>query len=215
MIMKTLRYLNILLTIGLLSPTMSTTATAATNISNTVSLGAGCYWGTEKFIKRDFQKLVPDSIKSARVGFMSPEENHPKNPSYREVCTGTTTHVEVLNVELNNPQRDFEELIKFFFLFHDPTTQDQQGNDAGTQYASVIFVTDDEQRRIATEIIDELQNTLEHTKKSPYSGKRIVTAIYDASTFFDAEEDHQEYLEKNPSGYCNHYMRMKTWPKKK
>jgi len=187
-------------------------SSAVATLSNTVALGAGCYWGTEKFIKKDFQNKFPGSIKSGRVGFMSPEENHPKNPSYRQVCTGTTGHVEVLNVELNDPQKDFKELIKFFFFFHDPTTQDRQGNDTGTQYASAIFVKDNEQRRIVTEVINELQTFLDSDNKSPYAGNKMATAVHDATTFFDAEEEHQEYLAKNPSGYCNHSLRLKEWP---
>jgi len=184
-----------------MTSTTAATTTTASSMSDTVSLGAGCYWGTEKFIKVDFQKKFPDSLRKARVGFMSPEKDHTKNPSYKAVCTGKTGHVEVLNVELNDPQKDFKELIKFFFLFHDPTTKNKQGNDTGTQYASAIFVRDEEQRRIVTEVINELQNSLKHMKKSSYSGKKIATAIHDATTFFDAEEEHQEYLMKNPSGY--------------
>lgn len=189
-------------------------AAATTSMSDTVSLGAGCYWGTEKFIKVDFQKHFPGSLKKARVGFMSPKDNHPKDPSYKEVCTGRTGHVEVLDVELNDPEKHFKELIKFFFLFHDPTTKNKQGNDTGTQYASAIFVRDDEQRRIVTEVIDELQDFLKGNKKPPYIAKKVATAVHNATTFFDAEEEHQNYLKKNPSGYCNHYMRMKKWPKK-
>lgn len=190
----------------------ASTTTTTPSMSDTVSLGAGCYWGTEKFIKSDFQKRFPNSLKTARVGFMSPEEDHPKNPSYNAVCTGRTGHVEVLNIELNDPDTHFRELIKFFFFFHDPTTKDKQGNDAGTQYASAIFVRDEEQKRIVNEVIDELQQSLNHAKKSPFSGTKMVTAVHDATTFFDADEAHQEYLMKNPSGYCNHYMRMQKWP---
>lgn len=187
-------------------------SSVASGISNTVSLGAGCYWGTEKFIKKDFQKLVPGSIAKASVGFMSPDQDHPKNPSYREVCSGSTGHVEVLNVELNDPEKDFRELIKFFFLFHDPTTMNKQGNDAGTQYASAIFVNDDDQKRTVTEVINELQIAIDNIPKNPYAGKKISTAVHDATMFYEAHKEHQEYLSKNPNGYCNHYMRMKNWP---
>jgi peptide-methionine (S)-S-oxide reductase len=109
-------------------------------ISSTLALGAGCYWGTEKFVVTDFQKLFPGSIGEAKVGFMSPDRDAKKNPDYREVCSGTTSHVEVLNIVLNNPTPElFEELMKFFFMFHDPTTKNRQGDDAGTQYASEIY----------------------------------------------------------------------------
>ena len=180
-------------------------------ISSTVTLGAGCYWGTEKFVKIEFQKRFPGSVKSSLVGFMSPEKDHPEDPSYRQVCTGATGHVEVLNVELNDPATHFEDLIKFFFLFHDPTTMDRQGNDTGTQYASAIFVADEAQRAIAEKVISDLQGYIT-TNKSPYAGKQIVTQVHDATKFYKAEEYHQEYLMKNPSGYCNHFFRMKKWP---
>ena len=184
----------------------------STKISSTVSLGAGCYWGTEKYIKTDFQKLFPNSIKQSAVGFMSPDKNHPKNPSYRQVCTGTSGHVELLHVELNDPAAHFEELIKFFFLFHDPTTENRQGNDVGTQYASAIFVQDEEQRKVVNKVIGDLESVLDTGKIKPYHGKKIHTGIHDATEFYPAHEEHQEYLMKNPNGYCNHYMRMKKWP---
>ena len=137
--------------------------------------------------------------------------DHKKNPSYRQVCTGETGHVEVLNVELNEPEKHLEELIKFFFLFHDPTTENRQGNDVGTQYASAIFVNDPEQRKILDKVITKLQSHLDENK-SPYRGNRVVTAVHDATEFYPAHDEHQEYLFKNPSGYCNHYMRMKEFP---
>ena len=171
------------------------------NISPIVALGAGCYWGTEKYVKQEFGKTFPNSIKQATVGFMSPDKNHPKNPSYRQVCSGSTGHVEVLNVELNDPAENFEELIKFFFMFHDPTTKDRQGNDTGTQYASAIFVEDDAQRAIVEKIIQELQDAMDDGKVSSYSGKKVVTDVHDATEFYAAHEEHQEYLMKNPSGY--------------
>jgi peptide-methionine (S)-S-oxide reductase len=191
---------------------MSSCPSTETTISSTLALGAGCYWGTEKYIKREFAKIFPNSIKQASVGFMSPHEKHPRNPSYRQVCSGTTGHVEVLNVELNDPSKHFEELIRFFFLFHDPTTENRQGNDVGSQYASAVFVQDEEQRRIVMKVMGELQDALDSGKLSPYRGKQIVTQIYYATVFYPAHEEHQEYLWKNPNGYCNHYMRMKEWP---
>lgn len=185
---------------------------ASSNISPFVALGAGCYWGTEKYIKKEFGKLFPNSIKGASVGFMSPHENHLEHPSYRQVCSGTTGHVEVLNIELNDPSQHFEDLIKFFFLFHDPTTSNRQGNDVGTQYASAVFVHDDEQRKIVQKVINDLQSAIDSGKISPYHGRKVVTKIHDATVFYPAHEEHQEYLMKNPNGYCNHYMRMKQWP---
>ncbi len=102
-------------------------------MSSNFALGAGCYWGTEKFIKKDFQKQFPNSIRRARVGFMSSHIDHPVNPSYRQVCSGRTGHIEVLDIEIDSSEELFEEIIRFFFMFHDPTTKDRQGNDMGTQ----------------------------------------------------------------------------------
>jgi len=143
---------------------------------------------------------------------MSPDKNHPKNPSYRQVCTGASGHVEVLHVELNDPVAHFEELVKFFFLFHDPTTADRQGNDVGTQYSSAIFVQDEEQRKVVNKVIGDLESILDTGKVKPYHGKKVTTGIHEATEFYPAHQEHQEYLMKNPNGYCNHYMRMKEWP---
>jgi len=142
---------------------------------------------------------------------MSPNDDHLKNPTYRQVCTGTTGHVEVLQVELADPEQHFKELIKFFFMFHDPTTKNRQGNDTGTQYASAIFVTDDEQKRIVQSVISELQSAIDSGRVNPYAGRLVSTDVHKATKFYEAEEYHQDYLDKNPNGYCNHYMRMKQW----
>ena len=197
--------------------TMSTTAssTAAADtcaIESTVALGAGCYWGTEKFVKKDFQQRFPDSIKSAKVGFMSPDPDAVQNPSYRAVCSGSTGHVEVLNVELNDPEKHYEELIKFFFMFHDPTTKDRQGNDVGTQYASAIFTNGDEQARIAEKVKAELQGLVDAKKVTRYANSQVETKLFAANPFYEAHAEHQEYLMKNPGGYCNHFYRFKEWP---
>lgn len=182
-------------------------------ISPLIALGAGCYWGTEKYVKVDFQKLFPGSIKQAKVGFMSPDSNHKVDPDYRDVCTGQTGHVEVLFVELSRPTEHLSELVKFFFMFHDPTTLNRQGNDVGTQYQSCIFVTDEQQKNIVTNIKNELQNALDSGKIQPfpYIGKQIVTEICNYTTFYKAHDEHQEYLMKNPNGYCNHRYRFRQW----
>ena len=185
--------------------------TAMVALSNTLALGAGCYWGTEKYVVVDFQKQFPNSIKDSSVGFMSPDPDAMENPSYRQVCSGTTGHVEVLNVELTDPDKHFEELIKFFFMFHDPTTKNRQGNDAGTQYASVIFCSDQEQSRISPQVKEDLQRALD-AGKVKYESKKVETAIVPARKFFPAHEEHQEYLMKNPLGYCNHRFRFREWP---
>lgn len=149
----------------------------------------------------------------AKVGFMSAVPNNPiPNPDYRQVCSGRTGYVEVLFVELNDPATTFEPLVRFFFQFHDPTTKDRQGNDTGTQYASAIFCSDDEQKKIATKVKGELQQLMDQGKVKQYTGKTVETAILSSNPFIEAHAEHQEYLAKNPRGYCNHAIRFKTWP---
>ncbi len=128
-----------------------------------------------------------------------------------KVCSGTTGHVEVLWVELNDPSTNFEPLIRFFFQFHDPTTKDRQGNDTGSQYGSAIFCEDDAQKTIAQNVKAEVQQLLDAGKIN-YAKKQVETMIVDMNPFYPAHEEHQQYLEKNPSGYCNHYYRFKEWP---
>ena len=171
------------------------------------------YWGTEKFIRKDFQKKFPNSVKSAKVGFMSPDKNAVRNPSYRQVCSGITGYVEVLHVELNKPTPElFEELIRFLFMFHDPTTKNSQGNDTGSQYASHIFTTDNVQAEIAKKVMVELQEFVSNGRVTRYYGNTVETLVSEVNEFYEAHAEHQEYLSKNPNGYCNHFYRFKDWP---
>jgi peptide-methionine (S)-S-oxide reductase len=168
-----------------------------------------------RYIVKDFQKRFPGTIANAKVGFMSPNPNAMKNPSYRQVCSGTTSHVEVLNIELAPEKATpelFEQLMQFFFMFHDPTTLNAQGNDTGTQYASVIFCSDEQQKQIAAKVMAELQQAVTDKKVTSYIKTKIETGIVDYTDFYEAQEDHQEYLMKNPNGYCNHRFRFKEWP---
>lgn len=186
---------------------------ASMSLHNRVSLGAGCYWGTEKFIKKDFSKdVVPGSITWGKVGFMNPDANAKPDPSYREVCSGRTGYVEVYDCKLSDKaanEADFEKLIKHFFSFHDPTTLNAQGNDRGTQYASVIFCYDDKQMEIAKKVKEEIQQLIDTKSITNYQGSKVTTEIVPATTFYEAQQDHQEYLEVNPWGYCNHAYRFK------
>ena len=162
---------------------------------------------------KDFQKKFPGSIQKAKVGFMATDPNNPiTNPNYRQVCSGATGHVEVLYVELVDPATTFEPLIRFFFQFHDPTTLNQQGNDVGTQYASIIFCDDDEQKSIATKVKTELQQHIDTGAINTYVNDKITTEIVSTTPFVEAHEEHQEYLAKNPFGYCNHAIRFLEWP---
>jgi len=145
---------------------------------------------------------------------MGPEGSK-SNPTYREVCTGKTGHVEVYDFEFEGDEKTFEDLCKHFYMWHDPTTMNRQGNDRGTQYASAVFCYDETQKAIAQKVKDEFQELVSAGKVgSYYQEKTVTTAITDATTFWPAEIEHQEYLERNPGGYCNHGYRVKEWPTK-
>lgn len=173
-------------------------------------IGAGCYWGTEKFFIKDFNKLYPNSILDGAVGFMGPTTAK-ANPTYREVCSGQTGHVEVYDCEFTGGDATYEKLVRHFYMFHDPTTLNRQGNDVGTQYASVIFCYDANQEAIAKRVTAELQ-ALVNAGKVKYSGRTVSTDIRTATKFYKAQQDHQAYLQNNPFGYCNHAYRFKAWP---
>lgn len=188
-----------------------------------VGLGAGCYWGTEKFILHKFPKregLPEGRIISGKVGFMGPKkcqqkDGEYKGPSYKEVCSGKTHYVEVYHCEFEGGPAYFEAMIRYFFMFHDPTTKDKQGSDVGTQYASVIYCFNKKQFDIAHKVKQEVQELLNSGKlpKKAYSSVRVQTDIRKAeSPFFPAHAEHQDYLTENPHGYCNHGMKFKDWP---
>lgn len=173
----------------------------------------GCYWGTEKYIKHDFgAKSFPGmpKIQSGRVGFMGPPSAKAQ-PTYKEVCGGDTEQVEVYDLVFDGSASTYEALVKHFFMFHDPTYDNRQVNDVGTQYASTIFAYDKDQKEIALRVKAELQQLVD-AGKVKYFGKTVHTAIEDATVFYPAHEEHQEYLDKNPDGYCNHFYRFKAWP---
>ncbi len=176
--------------------------------------GAGCYWGTEKFFRHDFSKKHIDIgiIHEGQVGFMGPSDA-PKDPNYRDVCTGATGHVEVYDFVYSGGEAYFEELVKFFFQFHDPTTLNRQGNDRGTQYASVIYCYSEEQLQIASKVKKELQQLIDNGKIKGYKEKVVTTDIRRSTIFYPAHKEHQDYLIQNPNGYCNHRIRFGLWPK--
>jgi methionine-S-sulfoxide reductase len=141
-------------------------------------LGLGCFWSPE--IK--FSKL--EGIIKTEVGYCG---GHNAQTSYREVCSGTTNHAEVVKLDFDPKIITFEKILEYFFEFHDPTTLNSQGPDFGTQYRSEIFYLNDEQKKIATNIIDKVNVRL--------SGK-VVTKISQVKNYCAAEEYHQRYLEK-------------------
>lgn len=198
----------------------SISTSEAFECSDIACFGAGCYWGTEQYIKYRFTKLHPNtSIVEGKVGFMGPVGSI-ENPSYKEVCSGSTGHVEVYDCKIQTDEGKsnqkisdvYRDLVKFFFQFHDPTTGDRQGNDKGTQYASVIYCTDDVQKRIATQVKDELQKLIDYKLVRCYSQTKITTDIRMRTEFFEAHKEHQDYLMKNPKGYCNHKIKFSVWP---
>ena len=176
------------------------------------TLGAGCYWGTEKFFAQDFETKHPGAVLATAVGFMSPDPKASPDPSYYEVCQGDTGYVEVLHLLYDSKVVSYEEVVKHFFTFHDPTTQDKQGHDTGSQYASAIFYHSEEQKKVATNVKEQLQTHFSSGKIPMFRGGKVVTDIWKANKFYQADMDHQRYLELNPRGYCNHLVRM-DWSK--
>ncbi len=150
--------------------------------------GLGCFWGAE----RVFWKIP--GVYSTSVGYAG---GHTTNPSYEEVCSGRTGHNEVVRVVFDPKKVSFEALLKVFWEGHDPTQLMRQGNDVGTQYRSGIYVTSEAQRNAAEATRDLFQKVL---KKQGYGP--IATEIVEAPEFYYAEDYHQQYLAKNPSGYC-------------
>ena len=154
-----------------------------------VIFGMGCFWGAE----RKFWQ-AGDGVFSTSVGYAA---GFTPNPSYEEVCSGRTGHNEVVQVVFDPQKISYEAILKVFWENHDPTQGMRQGNDAGTQYRSGIYVYGDEQRRLATASRDAFQQGL-----SAAGYGEITTEILDAPEYYYAEEYHQQYLAKNPSGYC-------------
>ncbi len=170
--------------------------------------GAGCFWGTEKFYQSTFQAAHPGAITFAAVGFMGPEGSA-ADPSYEDVCSGETGHVEVVHLKFDPARASYEELVRHFFTFHDPTTMHRQGNDIGSQYASALFYHSDAQRLVCERVCADLQRRIDLGSlifQGPrrFEEARVRTALMSATTFFAAESHHQQYLERKPHGYCNH-----------
>ncbi|MDX2077182.1 MAG: peptide-methionine (S)-S-oxide reductase MsrA [bacterium] len=153
----------------------------------TITLGGGCFWCLEAVY--DQLRGVTDVV-SGYMGGITP------NPTYKQICTGTTGYAEVTQLQYDPTVTNLRQILDVFFTIHDPTTLNRQGADVGTQYRSVIFYHNDEQKRIAEETIAELTQT--RLWANP-----IVTEITPAEKFYPAEDYHQEYFENNPNaGYC-------------
>ena len=148
----------------------------------------GCFWGAEK----TFWQLP--GVYSTAVGYAG---GHAANPNYKQVCTGTTGHAEVVQVIFDPKRISYEELLRVFWESHDPTQGMRQGNDVGTQYRSAIYAIGDAQLKAAELSRRAYQAALEQARYGA-----ITTEIREARPFYYAEDYHQQYLAKNPNGYC-------------
>ncbi|NNE27215.1 MAG: peptide-methionine (S)-S-oxide reductase MsrA [Saprospiraceae bacterium] len=156
--------------------------------------GGGCFWCLEAV----FQRLK--GVQSVESGYMGGQI---KNPSYKEICSGLTGHAEIVKITFDPSIISFKELLYVFFGTHNPTTLNRQGNDVGTQYRSVIFYTDEEQKL-------EAQNFMSNEAQQMWSD-HIVTELSPLTDYYPAEKYHQDYYNNNPNqGYCNFIIRPKV-----
>ena len=153
-------------------------------------LAGGCFWGMEDLFRKQ------PGVISTRVGYTGGEV---KNATYKN----HGTHAEAIEVIFDPSKTDFRKMLEFFFQIHDPTTKNRQGNDRGTSYRSAIFYTSDEQKRVALDTIEDVNAS------GLWPGK-VVTEVKPAGDFWEAEPEHQDYLERTPGGYTCHYPR-KNW----
>jgi peptide-methionine (S)-S-oxide reductase len=159
------------------------------------TLAGGCFWCLEAV----YQDM--EGVRSVASGYMG---GHVDNPSYQDVCMGTTGHAEVVQLTFDPEVTSYREILEVFFAIHDPTTRNRQGNDAGTQYRSAIFYHDESQRAAAEDLIRELN--AEGIWSSP-----IVTEVQPAVRFYKAEDYHQEYFRNNPQQpYCAYVVAPKV-----
>ena len=155
--------------------------------TETAILAGGCFWGMQDLIRRY------DGIVSTRVGYSGGDV---ANASYRN----HGTHAEAIEIIFDPAKLSYRELLEFFFQIHDPSTRDRQGNDKGSSYRSAIFYTSDQQKRIAESTIADVDAS------GQWPGK-VVTEVAPAGPFWEAEPEHQDYLERYPTGYTCHFVR--------
>jgi peptide-methionine (S)-S-oxide reductase len=153
----------------------------------TATFGAGCFWGVEEA----FRRLT--GVTQTAVGYMG---GYLAQPTYEDVCTDRTGHAEVVQIEYDPKQIDFEQLLERFWALHDPTTPNRQGPDVGSQYRSVVFTHDEDQFETATVMKRKLQESGRYERP-------IVTEVLAASTFWRAEEYHQKYIQKRGGSSCH------------
>lgn len=154
-------------------------------MKETIYLGAGCFWGVEELLRR------LEGVESSVSGYMG---GSLENPTYQDICTGRTGHAEVVKVQFDSEVIVLKNLLKYFFKLHDPTTMNRQGVDIGTQYRSVIYCTSEDQKVIADEMIDKINQL--NLYKSPI----VTEVILGDDIFYKAEDYHQEYYLKKYQG---------------
>ena len=160
-----------------------------------IIFGMGCFWGAE----RKFWGI--NGVSATAVGYSG---GNTSNPTYEEVCTGKTGHAEAVKITYDDNEISLDRLLEIFFKTHDPTTFNRQGNDIGTQYRSAIFYENENELKFFEDYINKLNES------NSFSSK-IVTSLEKKSHFYDAEEYHHNYFEKNPlNGYCNMVVRPKV-----
>jgi len=155
--------------------------------TETAILAGGCFWGMQELIRKQ------PGVLSTRVGYSGGDVD---NATYRN----HGTHAEAIEIVFDPEQTSFRKMLEFFFQIHDPTTVDRQGNDRGASYRSGIFYTSDEQRRVAVDTIADVE-------ASGLWPGRVVTELAPAGAFWQAEAEHQDYLQNYPSGYTCHFLR--------
>ncbi len=170
---------------------MSVIFNAAAAKTEKAILAGGCFWGVEELFR-----TLPGVIKTD-VGYSG---GTAPNPDYKLVSTGLSGHAESIEITFNPTKISYEKILKFFFTIHDPTEVNRQEHDIGTQYRSAIFYLNDEQKKIAEDVIKQ-------ANKSGVFKKPIATTLEKAGKFWPAEEYHQDYLQKNPHGYTCHHVR--------
>lgn len=152
----------------------------------TATFGGGCFWCVEAA----FEQLA--GVEDVTSGYAG---GHVEDPSYREVCNGTTGHAEVVQVEYDTDELAYEDLLEVFFKVHDPTTLNRQGPDVGEQYRSIVLYHDDDQRETTEAFVDRLDDEYDDS---------VVTEIEPLEAFYRAEDKHQNYFEKHPNqAYCS------------
>ena len=150
-----------------------------------ITLGGGCFWCLEAVYE------LVDGVTAVESGYCN---GHVVNPSYEQVCTGTTGHAEVVRVRFDADRISLREVLEIFFTIHDPTTLNRQGNDVGTQYRSGVYLHDAAQEAVVRQVVTEANAAL---------GARVVTEVLPLANYWPAEAYHQDFFERNPDqGYC-------------